>query len=50
MRIAVLNLTGHPLPLFAVLPRAGAQIINWLSTKLPEAEFYSVRVEADNER
>ena len=50
MRIAVLNLTGHPLPLFAGLPRAEAQIINWLSTELPEAEFYSVSVEADNER
>ena len=49
MRIAVLNLTGHPLPLFAGLPRAGTQIINWLSTELPEAEFYSVSIEADNE-
>ena len=49
MRIAVLNLTGHPLPLFAGLPRAKTQIINWLSTELPEAEFYSVSIEADNE-
>ena len=49
MRIAVLNLTGHPLPLFAGLPRTGIQIINWLSTELPEAEFYSVSIEADNE-
>ena len=49
MRIAVLNKTGHPLPLFAGLPRAGTQIINWLSTELPEAEFYSVSIEADNE-
>ena len=49
MRIAVLNLTGHPLPLFAGLPRTGTQIINWLSTELPEAEFYSVSIEADNE-
>ena len=39
MRIAVFNLTGHPLPLFAGLPRAEAQIINWLSTELPEAEL-----------
>ena len=49
MRIAVLNLTGHPLPLFAGLPSAWTQIINWLSTELPEAEFYNVSIEADNE-
>ena len=49
MRIAVLNLTGHPMPLFDGLPRAATQIINWLSIELKEAEFYSVSVEADNE-
>jgi hypothetical protein len=49
MRITVLDLTGHPLPLLAGLPRAGAQIISWLSSKLPEAEFRSISVEVDNE-
>ncbi|MDG2406411.1 MAG: type 1 glutamine amidotransferase [Paracoccaceae bacterium] len=49
MQITVLDLTGHPLPLLSGLPRAGAQIISWLSAKLPEAEFDSVSVEVDNE-
>ena len=49
MRISVLNLTGHIMPLFDGLPRAWTQIINWLSIELKEAEFYSVSVEADNE-
>ena len=49
MRIIVLDLTGHPMPLFGGLPRAGTQIISWLSVELPEADFYSVSVEVDNE-
>ena len=50
MRIIVLNLTGHSMPLFKGMPRAGAQIISWLKAELPEADFCSVSVEVDNER
>ena len=49
MRIIVFDLTGHPLPLFGGMQRAGAQIISWLSAELPEAGFCSVSVEVDNE-
>ncbi len=39
MRIAVLDVTGHPVPLLEGLPRAGEQIISWLSPALPEGVF-----------
>jgi len=39
VRIAVLDLTHHPLPLLAGLPRASESIAAWLSPGLPEAEF-----------
>ena len=40
MRIALLGLTGHPLPLLEGLPRAAQQIRNWIEPHLPEAEFF----------
>lgn len=36
--------------LFGGIPRAGAQIISWLSAELTEAEFCFVSFEVDNER
>lgn len=39
MRIAVLDLTEHPLPLLAGLPRASEAIVDWLAPGLPEAVF-----------
>lgn len=45
MRIAVLDLTGHPLPLLEGIVRSGQQIITWLSQALPEAEYRFVDVE-----
>ena len=44
MRIAVLELTGHPLPLLEGLPRTSRQIIDWLKPHLPEAEFFVVDI------
>lgn len=44
MRIAVLDLTGHPLPLLEGMPRVGQQTIDWLAPALPEAAFFSVDV------
>ncbi len=49
MKIAVLDLTGHPLPLLEGMPRVGAQIINWLSPSFPEAQFRSYDIEAGGE-
>jgi GMP synthase-like glutamine amidotransferase len=47
VRIAVLELTGHPLPLLEGLPRTSQQIRDWLAPHLPEAEFTSVDVVDD---
>ena len=39
MRIAILELTGHPLPLLEGLPRAAQQIRSWIEPHMPGAEF-----------
>ena len=39
MRVALLELTGHPLPLLEGLPRSTQQIRSWIEPHLPEAEF-----------
>ncbi len=39
MRLSVLDLTAEMPDLFAGLPRASRQIIDWLSPAIPEAEF-----------
>lgn len=39
MKIAVLDLTTHPLPLLAGQPRVGAQVIGWARQGLPRADF-----------
>ena len=39
MEIAILDLTGHPLPMLGNLPRASDLIIEWLLPSLPEAKF-----------
>ncbi|WP_298846441.1 type 1 glutamine amidotransferase [uncultured Ruegeria sp.] len=44
MRIALLELTLHPLPLLEGLPRTAQQIRAWLEPHLPEARFSSVDV------
>ena len=44
MKIAVLELTTHPLPLLQGLPRASEQIQEWIAPHLPEAEFLVVGV------
>ena len=49
MRIAVLDVTGHPLPLLEGLPRVGEQIISWLSPALPEATFRWFDIEENGE-
>jgi GMP synthase-like glutamine amidotransferase len=49
VKIAVLDLTGHPEPLLQGMPRVGAQIIAWLSPALSEADYFAVNVEQDNE-
>jgi len=49
VRIAILDLTGHPLPLLEDMPRVGAQIESWLSPALPEAEYRSYDIEAGGE-
>ncbi len=44
MRIALLELTGHPLPLLQDLPRTAQQIRDWLVPHLPEARFAATDV------
>lgn len=44
MRIALLELTLHPLPLLEGLPRTAQQIRAWLEPHLPEARFSTVDV------
>lgn len=39
MRIAVLELTSHPLPLLEGMPRTAQQIQDWIAPHLPEARF-----------
>ena len=48
MKIALLDLTEHPEPLLAGLPRVAAQIITWLAPALPEATFIAHDVANDN--
>lgn len=45
MKIAVLDLTGHPLPLLQGMPRVGEQIVGWLSPAMPDADMYWIDVE-----
>ena len=49
MRIAVLDVTGHPLPLLKGLPRVGEQIISWLSPALPDCVFRWYDIEENGE-
>ena len=49
VRIAVLDVTGHPLPLLEGLPRVGEQIIDWLYPALPEASFTWYDIEQNAE-
>jgi GMP synthase-like glutamine amidotransferase len=44
MRIAILDLTSHPEPLLAGMPRVGRQITDWLAPALPEATLTSIGV------
>ncbi|MEX0306944.1 MAG: type 1 glutamine amidotransferase [Ruegeria sp.] len=44
MKIAVLELTSHPLPLLEGMPRTAQQIEEWIAPHLPEAEFMVVGV------
>ncbi len=44
MKIAVLELTSHPLPLLEGMPRTSQQIQEWIAPHLPEAEFVVVGV------
>lgn len=44
MRIGVIDLTQHPQPLMAGMPRAGETIAAWLAPALPEADFVQHRV------
>ncbi|KUJ77140.1 type 1 glutamine amidotransferase [Ruegeria profundi] len=44
MRIAVLELTSHPLPLLDGMPRTAQQIQAWIAPHLPEADFDVVGV------
>ncbi len=39
MRIALLELTSHPVPLLEGVPRTAQQIQAWITPHLPEAEF-----------
>ena len=50
MRIAVLDLAGHPLPLLEGLSRAGELIISWLSPALPEGVFRWYDVEQNGQK
>ena len=49
MKIAILDLCGHPLPLLEGLPRVGEQIISWLFPALPEATYRWYDVEQNSE-
>jgi GMP synthase-like glutamine amidotransferase len=49
VRIAILDFTGHPLPLLDGLPRAGELIIDWLSPSLPEASYSWYDVEQNGQ-
>ena len=49
MRIAILDLTGHPLPMLEGLPRVGELIIDWLYPALPEASYTWYDVEQNAE-
>lgn len=44
MRIALLELTGHPLPLLEGLPRTAQQVQEWIEPHLPEARYLPVNV------
>ena len=44
MRIALLEMTSHPLPLLEGLPRTAQQIREWIEPHLPEAEFFVANV------
>lgn len=44
MRIAVLDLTGHPTPMLDGLPRVGAQTVDWIGPEMPNAQFLTVDV------
>ncbi len=49
MKIAILDVTGHPLPLLEGLPRVGEQIVDWLSPALPEATYRWYDIEQNAE-
>ena len=49
MRVAVLDVTGHPMPLLEGLPRVGEQIIDWLAPALPEATYCWYDIEQNGE-
>ena len=49
MRVAVLDVTGHPMPLLEGLPRVGEQIIDWLAPALPEATYSWYDIEQNGE-
>ncbi len=44
MRISVLELTSHPLPLLEGVPRTAQQIQEWIAPHLPEATFTAAGV------
>ena len=49
MEIAILDLTGHSLPMLENIPRASELIIKWLSPSLPEAKFKCFDIEEKKE-
>ena len=46
MRIAILDLTEHPLPLLEGMPNVGQQIVAWLGPALPEADLVTFAINA----
>lgn len=44
MRIALLEMTGHPLPLLEGLPRTAQQMREWIEPHMPEAEYLVANV------
>ena len=44
MRIAILDVTEHPLPLLEGLPTPASQIRDWLAPALPEAELVGLSI------
>lgn len=44
MKITILDLTEHPLPLLEGLPTVGVQIANWLRPALPDAQFETAHI------